>query len=168
MIANDIRESLKLTCKTLNEHSVEYMIVGGVAVGFYGYQRISGGFLSGTPEIKHDLDFWYNPTASNFYKLVDALKELGIDVTELEKLVFDPKKSFLRVPHKTFKTEFLAQMSGLQSFSKCLMNTRKITLDGNNLNIIGYSDLIKNKKAVDRDIDRKDIRELKRINKDSG
>lgn len=42
MISNEIRESLQHTCSALNKHGVEYMLIGGIAVGFYGYQRPSG------------------------------------------------------------------------------------------------------------------------------
>ncbi len=58
---NSLLDSVLSICKLLNKHGVEYLIVGGTAVGFYGYYRgstSSDGSLLG----KHDLDFWYNPT----------------------------------------------------------------------------------------------------------
>lgn len=39
-----------------------------------------------------------------------------------------------------------------------------ITFDSNELVIIGYEDLILNKKALDREIDRQDIQQLERRN----
>ncbi|HKZ36025.1 MAG TPA: hypothetical protein VJ184_00140 [Chryseolinea sp.] len=56
-------------------------LIGGVAVIYHGYTRSTA-----------DLDFWYNPTVTNFHKIINALKEYGIDVADLEKVVFDPKK----------------------------------------------------------------------------
>jgi hypothetical protein len=41
MITNEIRETLQKVCSVLNKHKVDYLIVGGVAVGFHGYQRLS-------------------------------------------------------------------------------------------------------------------------------
>ena len=48
----------------LNKHSVEYLIVGGTAVGFYGYSRGSTA-SNGSALGKHDLDFWSNPNLEN-------------------------------------------------------------------------------------------------------
>ena len=61
--------------------------------------------------------------------------------------------------------EFLPQMLGLDSFDKCINRSEKVILDGNSLFIISYEDLIKNKSKVNREIDQKDIEELKRIKK---
>ena len=43
--------------------------------------------------------------------------------------------------------------------------SKTINLDGNEICVISYEDLIINKKAVDRDIDRIDIKELKKRHK---
>lgn len=59
-------------------HSVEYLIVGGTAVAFHGYDRLSKD-LSGQTMEKLDLDFWYNPTYDNYFRL---LEDLGEDVAE--------------------------------------------------------------------------------------
>lgn len=163
MIANEIREYLKLTCEALNKKEVEYMLIGGVAVGFYGYQRISGGYNPDFPELNHDLDFWYNPTTSNYYRIVESLKTIGVDTDKLDDLIFDPQKTYLRIPAKGFKIEFLPQMKGLTSYKSSVKNSRKIVLDGNQILIIGLDDLIINKEAVGREIDKRDVFELTEI-----
>lgn len=137
------------------------MLVGGTAVAFYGYQRISGISVSDNPEIKIDHDFWYNPTNENFINLVKALSDLQVDVSDLEKIVFDPQKTFLKIPHRTFHTDFLPQMKGLLSYRDSKMNSERILLDGNELCIISKADLLINKKAVSRDIDKRDIDSLR-------
>lgn len=164
MINNNIREVLQKVCAALNKYNVEYMIVGGVAVGFYGYQRLSGISIV-KPEMKTDLDFWYSPTVENYLNLVKALGEIGVDTSKLENIVFDPEKTFLKIPHKTFHTDFLPQMEGLKSFRESKKNSTAHLLDGNQLYIISYSDLILNKKAISRDIDKTDVEELERKKK---
>ena len=42
-LPDDFKEFLKL----LNEHGVEYLLIGGYAVGYYGYPRAT-----------NDLDIW--------------------------------------------------------------------------------------------------------------
>lgn len=105
---------------------------------------------------------------NNYYDLVNALKDLDIDVVSLENLIFDPQKTYLRIPHKTFKTEFLPQLTGLPSYNDSKQRSKAINLDGNEINIIGYKYLILNKKSIDREIDREDIKVLQRLNQDRG
>lgn len=81
-----LKVSIKKICKLPNKHEVEYVIVGGFAVIFHGFPRSTA-----------DIDFYYNPIVSNFHKLVGVFEELGIDVSDLKSLVFDPQKSFLRI-----------------------------------------------------------------------
>ena len=91
-----MREALQQVAASLNRNEVDYMLIGGVAVSFYGYQR--GTMITFVkPEMKTDLDFWYKPTNENFVKLVKALGELEVDTSNLEKIIFDPKKTFLKI-----------------------------------------------------------------------
>src|SRR6267142_7081213 len=123
MISNEIREALQRVCTSLNRHKVDCMLIGGVAVGFYGYQRISGISMF-KPELKTDLDFWYNPTNENYLNLLKALEELEVDTSDLEKIVFDPQKTFLKIPKEKFHIDFLPRMEGLPSYSDCRKNAR--------------------------------------------
>lgn len=50
-------------------HEVDYLLIGGASVVFHGYTRSTA-----------DIDFWYDPTISNFEKIINAIKEYGIDV----------------------------------------------------------------------------------------
>ncbi|MDN5214813.1 nucleotidyltransferase [Fulvivirgaceae bacterium BMA12] len=164
MISNELRSILQKTCAALNKHKVEYILIGGTAVAFYGYQRPSGG-LHGNLDMKYDVDFWYKPTATNYYNLLKALKALDIDTSRLENLIFDPQKTFLRIPHESFRTEFLPQVKGLSSFNKSKQSSKVVNLDGNEISIISYRDLILNKKSIDREVDRSDIEQLEKRNK---
>jgi predicted nucleotidyltransferase len=166
MIANEVRESLQKVCSILNKNKVEYIVVGGVAVGYHGYRRISGISMY-KPEMKTDLDFWYRSSIENFTKLIKALEDLGVKNESLKKIVFDPKKTFLKIPHTNFHTDFLPTMLGLDSFQESKRDATKETLDGNDLYILSYNDLIKNKLAVGRNIDKEDIKELDKVKKNS-
>jgi hypothetical protein len=106
MISELSRAPLSRVCTVLSKYEVEYIIVGGTAVQYYGYHRPSM-ITTSKPEIDADLDFWYKPTNENFQRLILALDELKIDTSGLKELVFDPKQTFLRVPHEGFHTDFL-------------------------------------------------------------
>lgn len=161
MISNEVRATLQTVTTALNKYQVDYMLVGGTAVAFYGYQRISGISFRENPEIKIDHDFWYNPTIGNFINLLKALADLGVDTSDLQKIVFNPQKTFLKIPHKTFHTDFLPEMKGLVSFKESKKKCEKIILDESELYIISKEDLLINKKAVNRDIDKRDFDSLR-------
>ena len=160
LLPNEINESLKKIIPALEKHSVDFIIIGGTAVAYYGHRRISGGPVKG--EVIADLDFWYKPTTQNFTNLVKALKDLNVNTEEIERIIFDPKRSFLKIPHKTFHTDFLPQMAGLDSFKESKKNTSQLSLGGSVVPVISYDDLVKNKQAVSRAIDKADLEALKK------
>lgn len=59
----DFKEFIEL----LNVHDVEYLVVGGYAVGYHGRPRYTG-----------DIDFWVAATTPNARKLIQVLKEFGL------------------------------------------------------------------------------------------
>ncbi|HYG04028.1 MAG TPA: hypothetical protein VD927_16395 [Chryseosolibacter sp.] len=165
MISNDMRETLHRVCSVLNKYHVDYILVGGVAVAYHGYLRVSGTTLA-RPEVKTDLDFWYNPMLSNFVQLSSALVELGVSKEMLDGITFDPKKTFLKIPHSNFHTDFLCQLTGLSSFSDCKTRASKLEIDGNSLLVLSYNDLLINKESVNRLIDKDDLKNLRKKNTD--
>lgn len=164
MISNEMRQYLTKVGAILNAHEVDYIVVGGAAVSHYGHNRPSGiGYINET--IKVDLDFWYNPTVENYYKILEALKDLQTDTSELQDIVFDKKKTFLKIPHKSFHTDFLPVMEGLDAFRISKQRAVRIDIEGVSLHILSFDDLVANKKAVNRKVDQSDIIELTRIQK---
>jgi hypothetical protein len=73
---------------------VQYLTIGGSAVALHGYERMSKKSSGEDAEVV-DLDFWYNPTYDNYFRLLNALERLGQDVGQFrEERVPDPKRSF--------------------------------------------------------------------------
>lgn len=162
---NSLVEGILTVCKKLNEHSVEYLIVGGAAVALHGFFRQSydsSGHLAERP----DLDFWYNSTYDNYFKLLDALEELEQDVTEFRtEQTPNPKKSFFRFERAEFTLDFLPELPGLAKF-RSSYDKRVISKMGEiEIPFIDYNDLILNKEALARPKDIEDIRQLKAIRK---
>lgn len=54
----------KLLLLLLKKHGVNFMLKGGYAVIYYGYERST-----------NDLDIWLQPQNDNREKLIEALKE---------------------------------------------------------------------------------------------
>jgi hypothetical protein len=95
MLEDGAISALEILLPSLERHNVDCLAIGGLAVAHYGHRRVSGGPVKG--EIKVDIDFWYNPTPGNFVNLIKALKDMDIDVEEIEQRVFDPKKGSIRL-----------------------------------------------------------------------
>ncbi|PHV63699.1 hypothetical protein CSQ80_03765 [Cyanobacterium aponinum IPPAS B-1201] len=57
--------------KLLNLKQVEYLLVAGYAVSYYGYPRSIG-----------DMDIWIAINPDNAEKIVEVLKEFGFDLPE--------------------------------------------------------------------------------------
>ena len=149
-------DAYKNICDQLNKHNVEYLVIGGVAVIAHGYPRSTG-----------DVDFWYRPTTENYHKLLATLNDMGVDVSALDNVVFDPEKSFLRIPTLSVKAEFLPQVQGLTKFGEAFARAKVFNLDGINIPIIGYNDLIVTKRETNRPKDLGDIDELEKRRKAS-
>lgn len=93
---NKLIESLIDVGRTLNNRHVDYLIVGGTAVAYYGYFRHSIS-MAGVPADRPDVDIWYNPSYSNYFKLLDALADLGQDIRKYKNEQSpNPRKSFFK------------------------------------------------------------------------
>jgi hypothetical protein len=136
----------------LNKCEVEYMIIGGVAVNVHGYSRATG-----------DLDIWYNPTESNFGKLLRAIKEFGFDTSDVEGLINDPLKALIRLPLESIYIECMAIIDGKLDYDQVYRRTYDFKVDeGLVVKVIGYDDLIQNKIMSRRAKDLDDIAQLER------
>jgi hypothetical protein len=60
---------------SFNKYNVEYIIVGGYAVNFHGYNRTTG-----------DIDLLLRPTNRNKIKILEALKYIEVKEDTLEGL----------------------------------------------------------------------------------
>ncbi len=136
--------------RALNQHEVEYLIVGGYAVIFHGYPRTTG-----------DLDIWVHKTEKNYGKLVGAMFDFGMPVFDMTK------ENFLHNPHLDVFTfgrppvsiEILNQVKGLQ-FEKTHLNAVHNEVEGITVKFLSRPDLLAAKKAANRPRDIDDIENL--------
>lgn len=149
-------------CKTLNKRSVEYLIVGGTAVALHGYYRLSRNDAGQVAE-KHDLDFWYNPTYNNYFRLLDALEDLGQNVKRFrDEITPNPKKSFFKLEDEKFTIDFLPELPGLLKFRQSFDQRVTSNIGEVEISFINLKDLLKNKQALGRPKDIEDIERLRR------
>ncbi len=137
------------------------MIVGGIAVALHGYYRHSMN-MAGKIAEKPDLDFWYNPSYSNYFKLLNVLGDLGQDVTKFkEEQTPDPKRSFFRYEFEEFTLDFLPELKASLKFRQAFSRREIVALNDTEIPFINYKDLVSDKKANARS---KDITDLEQLN----
>lgn len=144
-------KEVKLFFEILNKNNVQYLIIGGAAVNIHGYTRATG-----------DLDVWYNPTKENFLLLLKSINEFGFDTSELNRITEYETKGFIRLPLESFYLELLAIIDGKMKFEDVYLRSFHLDLEGIEVKVIGYDDLIQNKLMARRAKDLEDITQLER------
>ena len=144
-LPSDFKEFLRL----LSEMGVEYLIVGGYAVGYHGYPRSTG-----------DMDVWVASTEENADRLVKALKEFGFDAPDLDPDLFIEPNRVFRMGHPPLRIEILTSVTGV-SFADCYSSRVLEQLeDGTPISFIGLEKLKENKQASGRHKDLDDLENL--------
>jgi hypothetical protein len=158
----DLADYMLYVCEILNKHAIEYMIVGGVAMALHGYYRKSI-TPDGTQTDKPDIDIWYNPTYGNYFRLLDALEELGQDVSKFKnEPAPNPKKSFFKYNFDEFTLDFLPELKAKLSFQVAYKRRQFVSLNNVDISYINLEDLMSDKKANARQKDLEDIAYLER------
>ena len=157
-----LAEGIKRVAEALNKHEVEYMFVGGVAISFYGNPRPS---LNLPKDVEYDIDVWYQAANNNFIKLIGWISEISPELKdELDKIVFDPKKTFIKFSLNEFHFDFLPELVAFyhKDFKRCFASREVGEIDGVKFNVISKNDLLLDKEKLARDKDEADLENLKK------
>ena len=161
LASNNLIDSIISVGQALNNQHVDYLIVGGTAVAFYGYFRHSID-MAGLPADRPDVDIWYNPTYSNYFKLLDALTDLGQDIVKYKNEQSpDPRKSFFKYEFDNFTLDLLPEIKASLRFGPAFSRREVIELGGIALPFIYFEDLIADKESSARPKDLIDIAHLR-------
>jgi predicted nucleotidyltransferase len=134
--------------KLLNSHGVEYLVIGGYAVGYHGFVRATG-----------DLDVFVGVSDQNAEGLVAVFREFGFNSPELKKELFLEKEKIVRAGLPPLRIEVLTGISGV-SFAEAYKKRIEERIDGVRVAFIDLANLLKNKAASGRMKDLADIEAL--------
>jgi hypothetical protein len=143
-LPSDFKEFLKL----LNVHQVEYLLIGGYAVGFHGYPRATA-----------DMDIWIALSPANADRIVAALREFGFNPPDLSPQLFLKQWQIIRMGVPPVRIEIATTISGVD-FNDCFAMRVVAELDGVKTNLISLPHLKMNKKASARHQDIADLEHL--------
>ena len=143
-LPQDFKEFLSI----LNSHKVDYLLIGGYAVGYYGYPRAT-----------NDMDIWISIDSGNAKKMVSVLQDFGLKTPDISTDLFLEKGNIVRLGIPPMRIEIINQISGV-SFDDCFPKRVIDQIDGIRINFIGLGELKVNKKASGRFKDLDDLENL--------
>ena len=145
ILPRDFRDFLKL----LNSRKIEYLLIGGYAVGYYGYPRATA-----------DMDIWIAIGRENAKKMTEAIKDFGMNTSDLDESIFLEPGKIIRMGYPPIRIEVLTEISGV-NFEQCYARRKETRIDGIKVKFISFKDLLKNKKASGRYKDLNDLENLR-------
>jgi len=144
LLPPDFKEFLQL----LNSERVEYLLVGGYAVGYHGYPRATG-----------DMDVWVSATRENATALAAALEKFGFAAESVQPDLFLQRDRVVRMGAPPLRIDLLTSASGVD-FTQCYAERTVDLIDGIQVNLISLDRLKANKRAIGRSKDVNDLEHL--------
>jgi len=134
--------------RLLEEHRVDYMIVGGYAVAFHGYPRFT-----------KDIDIFFECSPDNVARLRAALVDFGFSSQDLPEEAFVTRGNILSFGVAPSRVDLLNNIDAIP-YVEAKPNIVRGAYGKVKVNFIGRNDLICNKRATPRAKDKVDVEEL--------
>jgi predicted nucleotidyltransferase len=148
-MADIFNEHFREFIQALNQHKVEYVLVGGMAVILHGYVRGTG-----------DMDVWVNKTKENYSRLKRAYQQFGMPLFDMtEENFLGNEYDVFGIGVQPVKIEVMTNVKGLL-FDETYAMAQTYEEDGLQIKFIHINHLIQAKKASGRFRDLDDIEQL--------
>lgn len=147
LLSKDLREFVEL----LNSNRVEYLIVGALAVSWYGFPRFSA-----------DIDLLIGTNETNAERLLTTIRQFGFGSLQLAPSDFTSPGRVIQLGNEPNRIDLLTSISGV-SFDDAWSNRVAGDLGGLPVNYIGRAELYRNKEATGRAKDQIDLEELRKL-----
>jgi predicted nucleotidyltransferase len=148
-------EDLKQLLLAFNEHGVEYLVVGGYAVGIYA-----------EPRATKDLDLFIRSEVRNSEAVYRALAAYGAPIAGLTPADFrDDPHSVFQIGHPPARVDILQAIDGV-AFEEAWPKRIEATLDDVSAHVICAEHLIQNKLKSGRTRDLADVEAVREANPD--
>ena len=119
-LPQDFKEFLRL----LEDERVEYLLIGGHAVGYYGYPRATA-----------DLDIWIAVNRQNAEKTLRVLERFGMKTPEATIDLFLEEGRIIRMGVPPMRLEIQTKISGVE-FEECYARRRRIDIEDLEISMI--------------------------------
>ncbi len=140
----DFRDLLAL----LNEHKVEYLIVGGYALAFHGAPRFTG-----------DIDLFIRPSQENARRVLQALAAFGFEFPNLTVDDFRNPDQVVQLGVPPVRVDLITSLTGV-SWEEANSSKEAGHFGDVPVHYLGRQQFIANKRATGRNKDLSDIEAL--------
>ncbi|WP_222846126.1 nucleotidyltransferase [Pontiella sulfatireligans] len=147
---------MKELVELFNKHGVDFAVCGGFAVAHYGFVRMT-----------MDFDLLVLPTAANAARIMMALTEFGFGNAGFSEKDFQSQGTAVTLGEQPNQIDLLTSMSS-QSTADILDQAASVQMEGMNMKVVGYKDLLAAKQEAGRVKDKLDVEELKKIKGQGG
>jgi hypothetical protein len=147
----ELPKDFKELLESLNTNKVRYLMIGGYAVGIYGYSRAT-----------NDLDVFVSNDRENVVRLLKALADFGFRDPGLSEDILYEDRSMIEMGIEPMKVQILNFADGLD-FEDCYARKNSVAIEDILVDTISKRDLVKNKTATGRHKDLADVDRLKKL-----
>ncbi len=144
-------QDMKDLIEIMERHEVQYVLVGGFAVNFYGYIRTT-----------QDVDVLVNPSSENARRMVNALDEFGFGSGGVPAEYFETEGTAIHMGVEPNRIDLLTSLRGISN-EEIFKRKERVKYEDIFLNLISLEDLLVCKKKSDRLKDLADADELERM-----
>ena len=143
-----VNQDFKDLFRLFNEYKVKYLVVGAYAVIYYS-----------EPRYTKDLDVWVEPSIENAGRVWKSLTAFGAPLEGVTLEDFCNPELVYQIGLAPNRIDVMMNIPGVE-FSSAWEKKVESTYGGEPIKIIALDDLIKAKRALDRDQDRIDVKSL--------
>jgi hypothetical protein len=147
VFTKDMKDIIEL----FEKHDVQYALVGGFAVVYYGYARTT-----------QDIDFLLLPSEENASRVMKALTDFGFGNAGIPEELFTREGTAIHIGVEPNRIDFLTVLKGVPN-TEIFKHIQRVEFEGTTLNLISRSDLLISKKASERLKDLADAEELEKL-----
>lgn len=146
-LQNDFKELLEL----FNAHDVQYLIVGGYALAYFGAPRYTG-----------DIDIFVKSDSKNASLILKALSNFGFGSAGLKLEDFTNTDNIIQLGYPPVRVDIMTSISGV-SWEDAYNSREKGKCGDVTVYFIGLDQYIQNKRASGR---KKDLADLEALGKE--
>ncbi|MEX2271389.1 MAG: hypothetical protein WD690_07970 [Vicinamibacterales bacterium] len=144
----DLAPDFNEFCGLLNEHRVEFVIVGAYALAFHGHPRFTG-----------DFDILVRPTVENGERLAAAIAAFGFPTSAFTAADVASGRKVIQMGLEPVQIHVMSDISGV-SWDEVWSTRAPGTCGDHAVSFIGRAAFVKNKRASGRLQDLADIESL--------
>lgn len=132
----------------LNERGVDFVLVGGYAMGVHGVVRATG-----------DIDFLYRRSKANVRRLCRAMEDFGAPPSLIDEAALMTAEIVTQFGRPPYRIDLLNTIDDV-SFAQVWAGAVRVTIQEQAMRVIGLDELRANKAATGRKKDAEDLRKL--------